>query len=216
MCVPATSIDLHDRFLTLLPKIETHGHIFFRHLKPHWREEVLQEMRALAWKWFVRLTERGKDATDFISTFSGLLARALKSGRKLTGQERAKDAMCHRTQRRRGFKVEPLPSTRASYDSLYSDVHGQQEHDAFEERLRDNTVTPVPDQVAFRIDWPAWLQTRGHRDRRIIHALIRGQRALDISRKLGLSPARMSQLRRGFQQDWERFVDDHAEQDVAA
>ena len=49
MCAPALSA-LHARFLSLLPKIETHGQIFFRHLRPHQREEVFQEMRALAWK----------------------------------------------------------------------------------------------------------------------------------------------------------------------
>jgi hypothetical protein len=40
--------DLHTRFLVLLPKIETHGRIYFRYLRPHRKEEVLQEMRALA------------------------------------------------------------------------------------------------------------------------------------------------------------------------
>ena len=55
-------------------------------------------------------------------------------------------------QRRHGFRVESLPvATRTAHEDLYGSAHGQQEQDAFEERLRDNTRTPVPDQAAFRI-----------------------------------------------------------------
>lgn len=203
MCAPVGSV--HDRFLALLPKIELHGKIFFRHLAPQNKEEALQEMRALAWKWFSRLTERGKDAAKFISTFSGFLARAIKCGRRIAGQEKVKDVMCQRTQQRQGFRVEPLSSTRTSFEQLYADVRGQHEHDAFEDRLRDNTVTPVPEQAAFRIDWPAWLRTRSHRDRRVIGQLLEGQRGKDVGRKFGLTPPRVSQLRRAFKEDWERF-----------
>src|SRR5687767_15544081 len=84
MCIPACQLNsVHDRFLALLPKIELHGRIFFRHLKPHKKEKVLQDMRALAWKWFVRLAQRGKDAAEFISTFNSFLARAVRNGRQL-------------------------------------------------------------------------------------------------------------------------------------
>jgi hypothetical protein len=196
---------LHDRFLSLLPKIELHGQIFFRQLTAENRSESLQEMRALAWKWFRRLARRGKDAAEFLGTFNTYLARAIRCGRRVTGQEKSKDVMCVRTQRQHGFKVEPLPSTRSSHEHLYGDVHGQHEHDVLEELLRDNTITPVPDQAAFRIDWPAWMKTRAYRDRRIIEDLMAGQRTFDVAGKYGVSPARVSQLRREFQQDWERF-----------
>ena len=33
------------------------------------------------------------------------------------------------------------------HERLYSLPHGQAMHDAFEERLQDNTLTPVPDQA---------------------------------------------------------------------
>jgi hypothetical protein len=177
---------------------------------------VLQEMRALAWKWFVRLARCGKDAAEFITIFNGYLARAIRSGRRVMGQEKAKDVMSEYTQRRHGFRVEPLPSTRASHHSLYAEVHGQQEQDAFEERLRENIVTPVPEQAVFRIDWPAWLRTRGHRDRQIIDDLVEGQQGKDVGRKFGLSPARVSQLRRAFKEDWERFGSDAEDSQAAA
>ena len=209
MCAPVAT--LHDRFLALLPKIETHGSIVFRQLHPSKKEEVLQEMRALAWKWFVRLAQRGKDAAEFISTFNTFLARAIRNGRRIMGQEKAKDAMCEFAQRRHGFRVQALPITRTCYEQLYADVRGQ--HDAFDDRLKDNTVTPVPDQAAFRIDWPAWVRTRCDRDRRIIGDLVEGQQGKEVGRKFGLSPARVCQLRRAFREDWERFGAD-AEQNA--
>jgi len=163
-------------------------------------------MVALAWKWFVRLMQRGKDPSEFVTTFTSLLARAVNSGRRLAGQAKAKDVMNPATQRRHGFTVEPLPcSSSASYDRLYSLPHGQDMHDAFEECLQHNTVSPVPDQAAFRIDFPRWRRTRCYRDRRIVDELMAGHRTLDVSRRFGLSPGRVSQLRQDFQQDWNRF-----------
>lgn len=91
-----------------------------------------------------------------MTAFTTLLARAVNSGRRVAGMAKAKDVLNPATQRRHGFKVEPLPvSTAASHEELYATVHGQQLHDAFEERLRDNAITPVADQVQFRSDWPA-------------------------------------------------------------
>lgn len=207
---------LHSQFLALLPKIELHGQIVFRHLAPPKKDEVLQEMRALAWKWFLRLSHRGKDAAALINSFNTYLAKAIRCGRRITGQEKAKDVMSERTQRRHGFQVKQLPSMRASIEQLYGDVQGQQAHDAFEERLKENTVTPVPEQAAFRIDWPAWMSTRPERDRKIIRELVEGQQGKDVGRKFGLSPARVSQLRRAFKEDWERFGNDAEEPAMVA
>jgi hypothetical protein len=112
---------LHAQFLVILPRIEIHGPIYFRCLSQHQNADAIQEMRALAWKWFLRLRECGKDPADFMISFTTLLARAVNSGRRLTGAEKAKDAMNPATQRRHGFDVESLPTSfRTSYDQLYA------------------------------------------------------------------------------------------------
>ena len=80
--------------------------------------------------------------------------------------------------------------------------------------LHDNTQTPVPDQVAFRSDFHAWRLTRTERDRRVVDDLMLGKRTLDVSRKYGMSPARVSQPRRAFHHDWSRFTADPAEADT--
>jgi hypothetical protein len=202
----ASAEDLHAGFLLILPRVELHGRIFFRHLCPDRRADAVQEMRALGWQWFLRLAERGRDPADFLTGFVTRLAWAVNSGRRLAGMARAKDVLNAATQRRHGFHVERLPSTtQASHERLYAEVQGQELHDAFEERLRDNTITPVLDQVIFRIDWPAFLRTLTGRERRLIRAMARNERTLDLSRQFEVSPARIAQLRREFFEGWRRF-----------
>ena len=66
----------------------------------------------------------------------------------------------------------------------------------------------MPDQVAFRIDFPAWLATLTARERRLIRAIARNERTKDLSRMFELSQGRISQLRREFRDDWRRFCED--------
>ena len=62
--------------------------------------------------------------------------------------------------------------------------------------------------MAFRIDFPAWRLTRTERDRRIVDDLMVGERTMDVSKKFGVSPGRISQLRTDFHIDWSRFTAD--------
>ena len=66
----------------------------------------------------------------------------------------------------------------------------------------------MPDQVSFRLDWPAWLSTRTERDRRIIADMALSEQTKELAEKYGMSPGRISQLRRQYQDDWCLFCDD--------
>ena len=140
---------LHARFLAMLPAIERRGGCYFRHVRcPHRKADAVQEMTALGWRWFLRLHQRGKDPSEFPTGFTTLLARAVNSGRRLVGMAHAKDALNPAAQRRHHFTVEVLPSSLGvSHEWRNAMPHGQELQDAYEERLRDNTVTPVPEQV---------------------------------------------------------------------
>ena len=140
---------LHARFLAILPAIERRGGCYFRHVRcPHRKADAIQEMTALGWQWFLRLHQRGKDPAEFLTGFTTLLARAVNSGRRLVGMAHAKDATNPAAQRRHHFAVEVLPSSLgASHERRTASPHGQELQDAYEERLRDNSTTPVPDQV---------------------------------------------------------------------
>jgi hypothetical protein len=195
---------LHDRFLRLLPRIEGHARIFFRGVRcPARQEDLVQECVALGWRWFLRLTEQGKDVFAFPSAFGALLARAVRCGRRLCGQEKSRDALSFVAQARHGFRVERLPqSTRSPHEHLYADPHGQALHDEFEERLRDNTLTPVPDAAAFRIDWPLFLCGLTARDREMALFLALGNSGKAAAAKFGVSPGRVTQLRQQWCRAW--------------
>jgi hypothetical protein len=202
--------ELEDAFLALLPHIETHGRIYFRHIQcPSQKADAIQEMRALGWKWLVRLHERGKDPSCFLRAFVTYLARAVNSGRRLAGKAKARDVLNPICQKRRGFKVEYLPTSfRAGQEHLYASPLGQELQDELEERLCDNTITPVPDQVCFRIDFPAWLKTLTLRERRMVRRMLRNERTTDLSKRFKVTPGRISQMRRELHDDWQRFCGD--------
>jgi hypothetical protein len=211
-CPPPGACCLHARFLSILPRIQAHAEIHFRHLRcPGRREDAVAEVVALAWMWFLRLTRQRKDVAGFVSAVADFAVRHVRSGRKLCGQDRSKDAMSAVAQRLHGFRVEPLTHPiRQGHDGLFSDPHGQDTRDAFEERLRDNTQTPVLDQVVFRLDFRDWLATLSGRNRQVVDDLMAGEGTGEVARKVGLSPGRVSQLRRQFEGGWAVFCFDAA------
>jgi len=58
---------LQASFLAIvLPRVLSHGHVSFRHIKcRNRREDAIQEMIDLTWRWHLRLAEKGRDATLF-------------------------------------------------------------------------------------------------------------------------------------------------------
>jgi hypothetical protein len=193
---PGPSLDtLQAAFLAqVLPRVLAHGRVYFRHVRStELKEEHIAEMVALCWKWHLRLAERGKDSTRFPTALATFAARAVRSGRRLAGMDRSKDVLSPLAQQRRGFAVGKLPEG--------STLNGS----PLEEALADNTQSPVVEQVCFRLDFPAWRVTHAERDRRLLDDLMLGERTLDVAGKYGLSPGRVSQLRRELHDDWEHF-----------
>ena len=192
-----------DRFLALLPRIELHARIYFRFLPHDRKDEAVAETVALAWHWFLRLTKRGKDVTQFVSALASYAARAVSSGRRLCGQLPSKDVLSDVAQRRHGFTVQALPQgTRHPFEEVYASVQGQRHIDALEEMLRDNTVTPPPDAAAFRVDWPLFLVGLTQRDQDLALFLSLGQSGKAAAAKFGLSPGRVTQLRQQWCREW--------------
>jgi hypothetical protein len=168
--------------------------MYFRHLRcPHERAEAQAEMVALAWHWFVRLAHRDKNPDAFATVLASFAARAVASGRRLCGQEPAKDVLSPLAQQRHGFAVQRLHPSCAPPRSPW------------EEAVKDNAQTPVPKQVVFRVDFPAWRATQTDRDRQIIDRLMVGEQTNRVAQTFGLSPGRVAQLRREFHDDWLQF-----------
>jgi hypothetical protein len=187
---------MHEGFLSILPRIETHGHVSARHLRcPHQKADFVQEMVAVAWKWYVRATERGKDVHSFVGALATFAARHVRSGRRLCRKDRVKDVLSPMAQRSHHFTLSPLPQGSALLGNV------------FDGALHDNTKSPVPEQVAFRTDFPVWLNSLSERDRRVCEDLMLGERTGEVAARHNLTPGKVSQLRRDLMDGWQRFLD---------
>jgi hypothetical protein len=193
---PSEAQRLGKSFLDLLPHLTRYARLYFRDRQcPHGRADAIAEAVALAWRWYLRLAARGKDPATAAAGLIVFAARAVACGRRLCGKAKRKDALS----RSRGIEQHQVanrsgPGTTRPPGFLV-------------EALADNTRSPVPDQVVFRLDFPTWCRTRTQRERRMIAALMAGERPLDVARKYGLTAARISQLRREFRADWEKFCE---------
>lgn len=193
---PQTLAVTHREFLALLPRIQRHADVVFRHLRcPHRKEELLAEAVALAWRWVLRLVEQNKDLSAFPSAIATFACWAARSGRRLCGQDSVRDVLSPLAQRRKGFVVNPLPA----HSTLTGNV--------YDEALQDNVQTPPDEQAIFRIDFPAWLASLDERKRRVAEDLMVGETTMSASSKHKMSPGRISQLRREFHTAWARFCD---------
>ena len=189
---------LHASFIaSVLPRVLSHGRVCFRGIKcPHRREDAIQDMIGLAWKWHLRLAEKGKDGTCFPTALASYAARAVRSGSRVAGQERANDVLSPRAQKRHQFYVGRLPDCETL---TYHPVC---------EALLDNTKSPPDETICFKLDFLAWLASLTKRDRSIIEDLMIGECTRDVAAKYKVSPARISQKRREYQQDWRIFWDE--------
>jgi hypothetical protein len=186
---------LQARFLELLPRIEGHARARFRHLRcPGRRADAVAETIAVSWRWYVRLAARGRDAAPFVGALALLASRHVRSGRRLCGQEHSKDALSALAQQRHGFVAQALPG----HDTGGA---GNEALDA----LRDNTMTPPPEQAAFRIDFPLWLIALGERRGKIAQDMVVGHTTQEVAALHGVSQGRISQMRRELHDDWQRF-----------
>ena len=186
---PATT----NQFLMHLPRVRAHAEYALRSVHcPDTRADLMAEILALAWKQFITLVRRGKDPTAFIATLALRCSQAVKAGRRLVGSERSQDVMSSVGQFRHGFEVGSLDDPPSQDDDLA-------------EALVDNMRSRVPDQAAFRIDFPRWRQGLGIRNRRVVDALMAGEATGAVAVRFSMSQGRVSQLRREFEESWDAF-----------
>jgi hypothetical protein len=192
----ASAAHLHAAFLAALPKIVNAANYRFRHLAcAETREDRVCETVALCWVWYVGLARKGRNPDAFMGALARYGAAAVHSGRRACGLEGARDVLSRRCQRRRGFSVARVPEGVCT------------EHTGIEEALHDNTRTPVPDQVQFRLDFPAWARRLPEAKRRLVGMLALGHRAKDVASTFALSQGRVSQLRRELCSDYAAFCE---------
>jgi hypothetical protein len=183
---------VEHEFLSVLPRVRAVVRFHLRHLRcPHRREETTSEAVALCWVWFVGLARRGRQPHTFATRLAEYAARAARSGRRACGSEPVGDVSSPLCSRRKGVRLTSLSAA-----------------DRLAESLHDNTRTPVPDQVQFRLDFPAWVGSLTTAKRRVLDRLLAGERTADVAQAAGVSAARVSQVRAELRADYARFCGD--------
>lgn len=177
-----------NRFLELLPQIEYYACCAFRKMDRERREDAIQEVRANAWCAYHRLVELGKEDLAYASVLARFAVAQYRDGRRVGKKVNSKDVYSRQAQQKGAFRVHHFGSPRRQGCS-------------WEDGLTDNTRSPVPDQAAFRIDFPAWLSTQSRRNRQIVQSLVVGNTCRqyldigDLSARSGLSTSTIHRLK---------------------
>jgi hypothetical protein len=196
---PRTGASVTALFQAHLPRFLAHARFAFRRLGcPHARADRVAETIGLAWRHFAALSKRGKKPEQFVTTLALRCSQAVKAGRRLAGCETGQDVLSPVAQVRHSVRVTRLPDRDRECDR--HPLPGE-----LADALADNTRSAVPEQAAFRLDFPRWRASLRRRDRKILDALAGGERTADAARRFKISPGRISQLRREFEEGWEQF-----------
>jgi len=187
----------HRPFLKMLPKIRSYAQNAFRHLDPESREDAVQEVIVNVATATACLVKRGKTKEIFPTVLVGYAIAQFHDGRRVGNRLRVTEVLSSYAQRRKGFMVQRLDR----YD---------RDADEWIEAVVEDHRTPVPEQVAFRIDFPAWLAILSKRHRRIAEALAVGNSTSLVAKWFRLSAGRISQLRGELCQSWQDFHGDPA------
>ena len=183
-------------YAKMLPSIKRHARIAFRYLNPEEKQERVQNVLANTWEALVRLARRGKLDQAFPSILAKFAEKQTRDHRITGGHLNIKDILSKYCQDRTGTVVQRLDK--------YND-----KDDCWEEAVvQDTRNSPVPEVVAFRVDFKDWLRQLPRRDRRVAEFLSLGHRTQDAARKFRVSQGRISQLRRELADNWKRFVGD--------
>ena len=134
----------HRPFLKCCRTIRSYAKNAFGYLDAESREDAVEEVIANAAVAFVRLVRLGKANQAFPTVLAHFAISQFRDGRRVGNRLRIGEVLSSYAQRRKDFLVERLDR----FD---------RETDEWAEAIVEDRRTPVPDQVAFRIDFPKWL-----------------------------------------------------------
>ena len=188
MSASISTSDWQAGFLNILPTVQINAQIQFRRLPAERRQEAIQEAIAAAAVSYQVLATKGRAHDAHPSTIATHAVQHVRGHRHVGGsQEAARDVMSSVARRRHRIKLE------------YGKCDGLQN------MLTASGRADVPDLVAFRVDFDQWFSTFTRRDQKIITALASGECTKTVAQRFGISPARVSQLRRRYEREWMVF-----------
>jgi DNA-directed RNA polymerase specialized sigma24 family protein len=179
-------------FVLLHPAIRDHARISFRKLPPEMKEDLVEECVANAFRAYARLVELKKQDMIYPTVLAKFAVKQVRDGRRVGTPLNSNEVLSRYAQRRKNFKIESL----AYYDH---------EEEEWLDAVVEDQSTPVPEQAAFRVDFPAWLKQHLPPKRRVAEALALGYTTGEVATRFALSSGRVSQMRREFEQSWEEY-----------
>ncbi|NLF06470.1 MAG: hypothetical protein GX594_00605 [Pirellulaceae bacterium] len=183
----------HAEFCRLLPRIVAHARCVFRRLDAEARQEAVAACTAHALVAYRRLLELGKGDLIYPSVLAAFAARRVLGNRQVGGRLNVRDISSKYCQSHKGVIVERL------------DRFDPEENAWREAFVQDTRAADVPETVGFRLDFADWLVSLTGRERRIAEFLAVGNRPRDVVRRFGISPVRVSRLRRELSASWAAF-----------
>jgi hypothetical protein len=179
----------------MVPIIERQVRFAFRNLGADACEEAVAEAVANAFVAYARLVELGKEDLAYPTVLARYAVAQIRAGRRVGSGQKRNDVLAGIGGRSEGIVMESL----YRFDT---------KSNRWVEATIEDRRTPVPDQAAFRCDFPAWLATHSPRDRQIAESLSMGHSPSEVAQQFRISRARISQLRREFHDSWQEFHGD--------
>jgi hypothetical protein len=165
---------VQNMFVQQLPSLQKMAKIQFRNLRPEAKQESISNALGLAWKFFHRLAAQGRAQEDgILASCMRFAIKQTREGRTPQGCPRVKDVLARRW----------VGPTRL---------------DDFDLEQFVSRNTPIPAQVSFRVDVPAFMDTLNNRQRKMAVDLAEGMSTTEAAEKYDLSMGRISQFRREF------------------
>ena len=181
-----------DAFMEMVPAIEIHARISFKHLGAEAREEAIQEVVCNACCAYARLVELKKTDLAYPSALARFGVAQTKDGRKVGGTRNCGDVLSGYCQQKKNVLVDRLDQ----FDS---------EDEAWEEILVEDRHAGPAETAITRIDFATWLQHLPHRLRKIAMFLANGETTTTAAKKFRLSRGRISQIRKELFIAWRNF-----------
>jgi hypothetical protein len=191
----ATAISLKDRqqkFLELLPAIDSQARMAFRCERAERRHELTAEVIANCWVAFVRLMERNLESIIYPTPLALYAIKQVRIGRYVGTKLNVRDITSEYCQHKKGVVVESL--------EYFDEDKGEWQ----EMIVEDRHSTPA-DIASTRIDFNSWLATLPKRDRTIAESLALGESNGSAAKLFGVSFGRISQIRRDLKVAWDQF-----------
>ena len=165
------------RFLKMLPNIEQHAAHRLRNFPFDEREELQAEAVALAFCMFATLVRQGRADLAYATPLAVYGTRQALVGRCAGGSLNVRDVTSRHCQKQKHVRVERL--------DRFDEQRGE-----WREAIVEDDKTPVPDQAAFRCDYPVWLKSLPNRERQIAEVLSTGERTSSTAKRFGVTPGR--------------------------